>query len=88
MSSTDPDAATYLSIRPLRPGQIVHRTAEVIADDMLVDFDEGGMVLGIERLGGPMDFDAFVAVIRCLREDADPLDRRADEIEGKTDDQR
>jgi uncharacterized protein YuzE len=67
MSSTDPDAATYLSIRPLRPGQVVHRTIEVIAHDLLVDLDEDGRVLGIERISGMVDFGAFSAVIRYLR---------------------
>jgi uncharacterized protein YuzE len=67
MTSTDPDAATYLHIRLLPTGYTVHRTVEIIDNDVLVDLDEESKVLGIERLGGPMDLDAFGAVIRWLR---------------------
>ena len=59
--------AAYLRIRPMRPGQVVHRTVEVIGETLLVDLDERGAVLGIERIGGPVDLDSLGAVIRWLR---------------------
>lgn len=59
--------ASYLTIRPLAPGQTVHRTIQT-DPGVLIDLDERGNVLGIERIGGPVDLYAAVSALmaRCM----------------------
>jgi len=53
---------SYLVVRPLAEGQRVCRTVEC-APGVLADFDEDGWLLGIERIGGVVDYFAAVAVL-------------------------
>jgi hypothetical protein len=53
---------SYLAVRPLAEGQRVHRTVQC-APDVLADFDDEGRLIGIERIGGVVDYYAAVAVL-------------------------
>lgn len=61
--------ATYLNLgsEPIAAGGVA-RTLEV-RPDLLVDLDDDGRPLGIERIGGVVDLAAALDVVRALRAD-------------------
>lgn len=59
--------ATYLT---LVHHDLAHRQL-FIGPDIIVDLDEGNRVLGVERVGGPVDIGTLARVVAHLR--AEPL---------------
>jgi hypothetical protein len=57
--------ASYMAIRPYAEGQHVHRTVD-ISPSLMVDLDAAGGILGIERIGGPVDIGALGDVLRWV----------------------
>lgn len=62
MTDVEPEAS-YLM---LNPALTVYRTVEV-RPEIQVDVDEVGYLVGVERIGGPVDVDTLATVLRTLR---------------------
>lgn len=56
----------YMRLYPLPTDGKVHRTVELVENVVLVDLDERGHVLGIERIDGPVQIGDLAAAISCM----------------------
>lgn len=64
---------SYLYLRQLGDGETVHRTV-AIGNNLNVDVDGHGWILGIERVSGPVDFSDLVAILGATLFTPQPVD--------------